>query len=54
MARAEEFFRKTLYLEPRHAEALTHLALLAEKKGDLRAAKQLRQRARRLGVKETA
>lgn len=52
-ARAEEFFRKTIYLEPQHAEALGHLALLAEKKGDLRAARQLRARAQRHG-KEVA
>lgn len=45
--RAEEFFRKTIYLDPRHAEALAHLALLAEKNGDLQVARSLRQRAQR-------
>jgi chemotaxis protein methyltransferase WspC len=51
--RAEEFFRKTIYLEPRHAEALAHLALLAEKNGDLRTARSMRQRAQRVLEKET-
>jgi chemotaxis protein methyltransferase WspC len=51
--RAEEFFRKTIYLDPRHAEALAHLALLAEKNGDGRAARSLRQRAQRALEKET-
>ncbi len=44
---AEDCLRKTLYLEPGHAEALAHLALLAEKQGDLRGARALRQRAQR-------
>lgn len=45
--RAEEFYRKALYLDPRHAESLAHLALLLEKNGDTRAAATLRLRARR-------
>ena len=52
--RAEAFYRKTLYLDPRHAESLSHLALLAEKRGDTRGARQLRERARRLTTKEVA
>jgi chemotaxis protein methyltransferase WspC len=51
--RAEGFYRKALYLAPQHSEALSHLALLAEKRGDLRSARQLRERARR-GAKEVA
>lgn len=46
---AEQFWRKTLYLEPKHLEALTHLALLCERNGDQRAAQLLRQRAERAG-----
>ena len=44
---AEAFYRKTLYLEPDHYEALSQLALLAKKSGDLKSASQLRQRAKR-------
>lgn len=41
-------FSKTLYLEPRHPEALLHAALLAERHGDARAAAQFRARSARL------
>ncbi|MEY2881001.1 MAG: hypothetical protein RLZZ15_3381 [Verrucomicrobiota bacterium] len=51
-ARAEALFRKTVYLEPHHAEALAHLALLAEKSGDARGAAGFRARARRHALKE--
>jgi chemotaxis protein methyltransferase WspC len=51
-ARSEEFFRKTLYLDPAHAEALAHLAAQAELKGDLRGARALRERAQRALAKE--
>lgn len=44
---AGAFYRKALYLEPDHSEALMHLALLSEKTGDLRTALRLRQRALR-------
>ncbi len=47
LRRAEEFYRKALYLNPRHAESLAHLALLIEKNGDTGAAATLRLRARR-------
>ena len=40
-------YRKALYLEPNHHEALLQLVLLAEKDGDLAKARLLRQRARR-------
>jgi chemotaxis protein methyltransferase WspC len=52
LARAEALFRKTLYLDPRRADALLHLALLAEKSGDERGARVHRERAQRLLLKE--
>jgi chemotaxis protein methyltransferase WspC len=51
--RAETLFRKTLYLDPQHGEALAHLALLAEKSGDLRGARAYRERAQRAQVNDT-
>jgi len=44
---AESMFRKTIFLEPRHYEALSHLSLLLEKKGDPKNAELFRQRASR-------
>jgi chemotaxis protein methyltransferase WspC len=44
---AAECYRKVLYLEPIHREALLHLALLSEKEGDKGLAQRLRERARR-------
>jgi chemotaxis protein methyltransferase WspC len=46
---AEAAYRKALYLEPAHREALLHLASLVESRGDAPAARQLRQRAARGG-----
>jgi chemotaxis protein methyltransferase WspC len=45
--RAEDYFRKALYLEPDHEEALMHLALLLEAKGDIAGGRVLRMRAQR-------
>jgi len=45
--RAEDYFRKALYLEPDHEEALMHLALLLETKGDMAGGRVLRMRAQR-------
>lgn len=45
--RAEDYFRKALYLEPDHEEALMHLALLLETKGDAAGGRVLRMRAQR-------
>lgn len=45
---AEEYFLKTIYLEPQHYEALIYLALLAEKKGEAEQAKLFFNRAKRL------
>jgi chemotaxis protein methyltransferase WspC len=44
---AEECYRKAIYLAPEHYEALLHLALLAQKRGDLATARRLQSRARR-------
>ncbi|MBP0495012.1 CheR family methyltransferase [Pararoseomonas indoligenes] len=40
-------YRKALYLDPRHQEALAHLALLLEQEGDANGARMLRDRLRR-------
>jgi chemotaxis protein methyltransferase WspC len=45
---AREYYRKALYLEPNHYEALMHLACLTDKAGDQAGALVLRNRARRL------
>jgi chemotaxis protein methyltransferase WspC len=45
---AEKLFRKTLYLDPIHEEALFLLSLLAEQTGDVTEAKNLKQRIARL------
>jgi chemotaxis protein methyltransferase WspC len=45
--RAEECFHKTVYLDPKHDEALLALALLAERRGDGGAAAGFRRRASR-------
>lgn len=46
-ADAGDFYRKTLYLEPAHYEALTHLAALLDVAGDTVGARQLMLRAER-------
>jgi len=45
---ATEAFRKALYLEPGHAEALTHMIVLCEQRGDGDQAAGLRRRLSRL------
>jgi chemotaxis protein methyltransferase WspC len=45
---AEAFWRKAIYLEPTHYEALSHLAALLERLGDGTAARRLRLRAERV------
>ena len=50
-AEAADFYRKTLYLEPSHQEALRQLAGLLEGQGDKAGAKVLSDRARRLEPK---
>ncbi|BAU76271.1 CheR family methyltransferase [Metapseudomonas furukawaii] len=44
---AQDFYRKALYLQPRHAEALAHLAALLAARGDRAGALRLQQRAAR-------
>lgn len=46
--RAEEFFNKTIYLDPTHHNALTHLAFILEQQGDADKAAHLRKRANRI------
>jgi len=48
LSAAAGYYRKALYLEPDHAEALGHLALLLSKQGDTSGAKVLNDRMRRL------
>ena len=48
-ALAQTFYRKALYLEPQHFEALMHLAALLESRGDAAGAKRLQERAVRHG-----
>ncbi|HYD97562.1 MAG TPA: CheR family methyltransferase [Noviherbaspirillum sp.] len=45
---AEECLRRAVYLDPDHYEALCHLALLAERRGNAAAARSFRQRAGRV------
>jgi len=44
---ASDCYRKALYLEPTHADAMAHLAALLQTQGDIAGAKLLQQRARR-------
>jgi chemotaxis protein methyltransferase WspC len=44
---AENAFRKALFLEPNYHEAIVHLALLLEKKGDQKNAELLRKRMKK-------
>lgn len=48
-ARAEESFRRALYLEGHFTDAIIHLAALKEQEGDRAAAELLRRRARAAG-----
>lgn len=50
--RAEEFFNKTIYLDPAHHNALTHLAFILEQQGDEDKAAHLRKRANRICAKQ--
>ena len=50
-ADAAEFYRKTLYLDPSHHEALVQLAFLLDGQGDKAGAKVMNDRARRLEQK---
>ena len=48
ISQAEKFFRKAVYLNPNHEEALVFLSLLAEKRGDANETKALQERINRL------
>ncbi len=52
-AEAVEFYRKAIYLDPVHHEALVQLALLREREGDHPAAKVLNERARKAAQRVT-
>lgn len=45
---AAEYYRKALYLDPNHHEALTHLAILLEAAGDAAGGRRMRDRAQRI------
>ena len=47
LTEAAQYYRKTLYLDQHHPEALTHLALLLKKQGDATGARLLRDRMSR-------
>ncbi|WP_019831525.1 CheR family methyltransferase [Sphingomonas sp. PR090111-T3T-6A] len=51
-ARAADCYRKVLYLDPLHHEALDHLALLLERRGDVAGARRLNARTARLQQSE--
>jgi chemotaxis protein methyltransferase WspC len=51
-AEAERLFRRVLYLEPEHGEALLALSLIASKRGDRAEAERLRKRAERAEARE--
>ena len=51
---AATYYRKALYLNPNHREALAHLALLLERQGDSAGARLLHDRARRLEQRQSA
>lgn len=44
---AEEHLRKSIYIDPKHYEALIHLSFLLERSGDVDGANRLRKRANR-------
>ena len=49
---AEEWLNKTLYLDPEHHDALNHLALIVEHRGDREKSAQLQQWVKRIRQKE--
>ncbi|MHB8520991.1 MAG: CheR family methyltransferase [Limisphaerales bacterium] len=51
---AEELFNQVVYLEPRHTEAMIHLAHLAEARGESTLARRWRQRVDRLQPRPVA
>jgi chemotaxis protein methyltransferase WspC len=53
-ASAEDFFQKVLYLDPCHDEALVHMGLLYEKRGEQAKAAIMRERLERTRMNEAA
>lgn len=51
---AEQYWRRCIYLQPDHYEALCHLALLAEQQGNADGAAALKARARRIYQRSNA
>ncbi len=51
---ALQFYRKTIYLQPNHYEALTHLAALLAAQGDTAGAQLMQQRAQRIAASATS
>ncbi len=49
---AQGFYRKALYLDPQHGEALMHLAALFQSQGDAAGARRLQERAARTADSE--
>jgi len=45
---AEDFFRKAIYLKPKHYESLLHLALLLGSSGDIKSSELFMKRAQRI------
>jgi chemotaxis protein methyltransferase WspC len=52
LTEAQQSLEKVLYLDPRHYQALVHMMLLAEQRGDEVAAANFRRRARRVAAGE--
>lgn len=48
---ADEYLKKALYLNPNNIEALIHLSLMAEQRGDIEDSERLRNRAERVQSK---
>ncbi|MFL9927347.1 methyltransferase [Herbaspirillum lusitanum] len=51
---AQQLYRKAIYLQPAHQEALTHLAALLRAQGDEAGARLMQQRAERAGERSHA
>ena len=51
-ARAIAYYKKALYLDPGHRDAIAHVALLLDRAGDINGARRMRERASRLGEVE--
>jgi len=47
-SKADDYLKKALYLDPNNIEALIHLSLMAEQRGDSGDSERLRNRAERV------